>query len=182
MTLITSFGLDISYAKIYVSNPDVPEGYGLEFEEQHYRQGFAWRPGEVDFYVYFGTFEDKTCNHALIEVHLKEEMVLAPDSTRVIWLPFAVGKEKIVVTDVFGSETIITIPEGHYGLLFELKPRDDPKYLNSPEYQEDLEGSFIQIWCRLTFVPQEAVEPAILRADEHLSPTYPLLMEATPIR
>jgi hypothetical protein len=29
-------------------------------------------------------------------------------------------------------------------------------------------------------VPQEVVEPAILRVDEYLSPTYPLLMEAEP--
>lgn len=181
MTLIKSFELSISYSRIYVFNPDVPEGCGLEFEEQHYRQGFAWRPGEANFDVQL--FSQVDCTHAIVEVHLKEEMMLAPDSTRAIWLPFPVSKQGVVVADVIGSSEVpIPIPEGHYGLLFELKPRDDPEYLNSPEYQEDLEGSFMQIWCRLTFVPQESVEPAILRVDEYLSPTYPLLMEATPIR
>ena len=36
-------------------------------------------------------------------------------------------------------------------------------------------------WCRLTFAPRRDVQPEILRADELLSPEYPLLMEADPV-
>jgi hypothetical protein len=66
-------------------------------------------------------------------------------------------------------------------LLFELKPRDDIEYLNSEQYQCNIEAGFIELFCRLTFVLQESVVPEVLRSDEYLSPSYPLLMEAKPI-
>jgi hypothetical protein len=170
--------MGIAYASIYIVNEDAPD-VGLYFEEQHYRQGFAWSPHEVEFDVGFSLKQLEAIG-GLFEVHLADQIEMTPDSTRAILLPFTVGKQGIYVSDAVGNFVDVSIPEGHYALLFELKPRDDPEYLNSAEYQSYLETRFIQIWCRLTFVPQEVVEPAILRVDEYLSPTYPLLMEAEP--
>jgi hypothetical protein len=181
MTLVKSFEMGIAYARVYVVNADDPDATTLYFEEQHYRQGFAWSPHDAEFDVDLSfRLRELECIGGLFEVHLADQIELAPDSERAILLPFTVGKEGIYVCDVGSHPTSISIPEGHYALLFELKERDDPEYLNSAEYQHNLEGNFIEIWCRLTFVPQEVVEPAILRVDEYLSPTYPLLMEAEP--
>lgn len=84
----------------------------------------------------------------------------------------------------------IDISEGNYALLFELKLRDDVEYLNSPEYQENVEDGWTEEFCRLTFYPRgNAVQPEILRLDAwsappyqiegyaRLNPTYPLLMQ-----
>jgi hypothetical protein len=180
MTLLKSFKLGISYSRIYLVDADNPPSVGLYFEDQHYHQGFAWCPYEVEFDVDFSLNNlEATCG--LFEVHLAEEIEVSSDSTRAILLPFTVKKKGVYVSDTFGASVDVLIPEGQYALLFEFKPRDDSEYISSAEYQEDLSSGFIQIWVRFTFVPQQNVEPAILKADKFIDPVYPLLMEADPV-
>jgi hypothetical protein len=57
------------------------------------------------------------------------------------------------------------VPPGDYALLYEIG------YLSEEEGEE-------AEWCHLTFAPHRDVQPEMLRADELLSPEYPLLMEA----
>ena len=54
------------------------------------------------------------------------------------------------------------VPPGEYALLSEMG------YLNRKKGEE-------AEWCRLTFVDRRGVQPELLRADEVLSPRYPLL-------
>ena len=155
--------------------------------EQTLAQGFSACPGSL----YFSTLGD--CRWITIEIWVteaSEEVSILPDTVRAILLPFSVDGEGIKIVDIMGLvEGRVYISEGNYALLFELKLRDDVEYLNSSEYQEDIEGGFTKEWCRLTFYPREnAVQPEILRLDAWsappyeiqgyapLNPTYPLLI------
>jgi hypothetical protein len=180
MIFLQSFELDICYGSIRIYSVDDPDVGTLAFEQQHLSQGFAWSPAEVDFYVDFNKNQLEACG-GLFEVYLANQIEVASDSTRAVLVPFTVGERGINVSDVVGSYVDIPIPKGHYALLFELKPRDDIEYLNSEQYQCNIEAGFIELFCRLTFVLQESVVSEVLRSDEYLSPSYPLLMEAKPI-
>jgi len=57
---------------------------------------------------------------------------------------------------------VIDLPVGDYRLCFETGSADD------------------DCWVRFTFVPDSRATHEVLLADSHLSPTYPLLTEATP--
>jgi hypothetical protein len=151
----------------------------LKFNEQHYRQGLAWSPDEIDYIIECS--EDLEVYSGAFEIHLSEVIDILPSTTRAILLPFKVGSKGIVLSDPVGSSLDFNIPQGPYALVFEFKPRDDSEYIDGAEYQEDLSSGFIQIWVRFTFVPQQNVEPAILKADKFIDPIYPLLMEADPV-
>lgn len=173
MTMLASIDLSISYSTLGVWDPSIHDGLFLDFSKQHFNQGFAWRCGQTDFHTV------SECISAYIEVHLANEIILESDTVRAIQVPFTVRKSGIVVNSPSDEEgKRILVPEGNYKLVFEMKPRNDEEYLNSLQYQEDSEASYVAVWVRLTFIPSEQVEPMILRADEELSPTYPLLMEA----
>jgi hypothetical protein len=157
--------------------------------KQTLAQGFSRSPGSYNFYVL------ADCMNLTIEVWLtdqQEEIQIKPDSIRAILVPFSVPAAGIMIGDLqIQVEQQIAIPQGEYALLFELKVRNDPEYLNSERYQQYVEGSFTEESCCLTFYPRkEPVQPEILRVDTWLSPppyalqgycplksTYPLLME-----
>ena len=177
MTKIKSFELSVSYSTVAVFDPSAPgldDGFFLYFRGEHEGQGFAWNPGNFNF----RTFMNDEFSSAFIEVWLADEISLMPDSVRAILVPFSVGKSGIVINSDMDEE--VPVPEGNYALVFEMKLRDDEEYFKSPRYQTDLETSQRSVWCRLTFIPKESVEPEILREDAGLSPDYPLLMEAEP--
>lgn len=62
--------------------------------------------------------------------------------------------------------------------MFETGFREDLS--NDLVYQGRL-SVLLPTWGRFTFIPRKKlVQPRILRADERLSPSYPLLMKAEP--
>jgi hypothetical protein len=80
-----------------------------------------------------------------------------------------------------------------FALVFEIKLRNDPEYLNSSQYREDVDQGFTQECCHLTFYPrEEPVQPEVLRMDAWasppylfsrytpLNPTYPLVLDDEP--
>jgi hypothetical protein len=180
MTLISSFEFSFSYFRVMIVDAEnVESASTLKFTEQHYRQGFAWSPYEIDYMI--DCSEDLEAYSGSFEIHLSEVIDILPSTTRAILLPFTVGSKGIILSDPVGSSLKFSIPVGDYALVFEFKPRDDLEYINSAAYEEDVSSGLVQIWGRFTFVPQQNVEPAILKADEFIDATYPLLMEADPV-
>ncbi len=133
-----------------------------DWREQHTAQGFSWRPGTVSF----STLGD--LGILRVEMQVGDELGVRPDAVRAIVVPFAVSPPGRVELSDTATDVITHVAPGEYALLCEMG------YL-SQEPGEEAE------WCRLTFVPRGNVRPEILRADEALSPQYPLLMEADPV-
>jgi hypothetical protein len=88
------------------------------------------------------------CAWFTIEVWLAEELdevCLSPDTVRAIMVPFSFSSATtgFGIANFLGTiQTLIHIDEREYALVFEIKLRDDPEYLNSPQYQENVEGGF----------------------------------------
>ena len=152
------------------------------------KQGFSGQSGSFNLCT-FGE-----CMGFIIEVwvaEISDPISVIPETLRAILLPFSVGKQGIIVGDfIAGVEVPVLIPEGNYVLLFELKLRDDVEYLNSLQYQENIDDGWTEECCRLTFYPREnAVQPEILQLDAWsappyfihgyapLNPTYPLVID-----
>ena len=90
------------------------------------------------------------------------------DTVRAIVVPFAVSLSASVGLSDTVSEETTRVPPGEYALLCETS------------YPREEEGEEAE-WCRLTFAPGGEVRPEVLRADDLLSPEYPLLMDADPV-
>ena len=133
-----------------------------DWREQHVAQGFTWRPGTVSFAT-LGDLGDLR-----VEVHIVDDIDVLPDAVRAIVVPFAVSPPGRVGLSDTVNEATTRVPPGEYTLLWQIG------YLNEEEGKE-------AEWCRLTFVTSPDTQPEILRADELLSPEYPLLMEADPV-
>lgn len=187
MKKIATFDMYPDTRRFRVFDAEISDKITTYHTAESFYQGFSARPGSFNF----STFGE--CIGIIIEVwaaKLSEQISLLPETLRAILLPFSVGKQGIKVGNfIEGVEEPVSIPEGNYALLFELKLRDDVEYLNSPEYQENAGGGWTEEWCRLTFYPKEnAVQAEILRLDTEptlpypvegyipLNPTYPLLM------
>jgi tetratricopeptide (TPR) repeat protein len=168
--------LDYEYTEHYVT-------------DQTFSQGFSGFPGSYDFYTL------GACMGLQIEVWLaerQESIALKPETVRAIAVPFPSDGFGVKISDIqLVNECLLQISKEQYGLVFEIKLRDDKEYLNSERYQEDIDGSFTQESCCLTFYSrEEVVQPEILRNDVWstppysiagyypLNPTYPLFLEA----
>lgn len=159
MSEVYNFG--IFYHQLIVSDQStapVPN----DWREQHVAQGFTWRPGTVSFAT-LGDLGDLR-----VEVRVADDLDVLPEAVRAIVVPFAVSPPGSVGLSDTVDEVTTRVPPGEYALLCEMG------YLSEEEGEE-------AEWCRLTFAPRRDVQPEILRADELLSPEYPLLMEADPV-
>lgn len=188
MNKIATFGMSPYNFAFQVFNASLSqEEMNHDVTDQTLAQGFSALPGSL----YFSTFGE--CHWITVEVWVvqpSDEISVRPETVRAILLPFLVDTKGITIFDTIGTvEGHIDISEGNYALLFELKLRDDVEYLNSPQYQKDVEDGWTEEFCRLTFYPREnSVQPEILRLDAwsappyfiegyaRLNPTYPLLM------
>jgi len=134
-----------------------------DWREQHVAQGFSWRPGTVSFAT-LGDFGDLR-----VEVRVADNLDVLPEAVRAVVVPFAVlPPGRVGLSDTVDDVTT-RVPPGHYALLCEIG------YLSEKEGEE-------AEWCQLTFAPRRDVQPEILlRADELLSPQYPLMTEADPV-
>jgi hypothetical protein len=172
------FNVSVSYGQFLVW-PGFADEYpktNAGISPQELTQGFAWTSQIITFSIM--NFGSNECCGAQVEVWEADEISLLPSTIRAMVLPFTITEGELVVSDLsVGNAQMITFAPGHYALVMEMKPRDDDEYLNSQEYQEDIEAGFIQAWCRLTLIPkQELVQPEILRTDNESAITYPLPM------
>lgn len=158
--MITRFELAITYSQLAVFDPDLEDPFN-DWHDIHVAQGFTWRSNTVSF----GTLVD--IGRLVVEIWRVTAFELCPLSTRAIVVPFTVPSSgKVGVSDMAEEGTAI-LPPGPYALVFETGFLTD-----NPE-----DGT----WVRLSFVPQESVEPAILRADVGLNPPEILDMQADPV-
>jgi Competence protein J (ComJ) len=151
-----SFSLELAWSQVSLFDANLDDPFN-DWNEQHLAQGFSWRPGSVSF---------KTpLRHGEIDIALDliDAMVLAPDASRAIVVPFTSWGGLIEISTISGSE-VVDIPPGRYALLF----------------QTGIRGG--RSWCSfgLLDAPYMSVEPVILRGDEDLDPHVELLMEAQP--
>jgi hypothetical protein len=159
-----NFAVFFDHGQIIVCDPDLPTPYN-DWTQQHREQGFSWRPGSVAFGMIEGGGE------AWLTVEQGEAPEIQTDAERALVVPFDVGLSGLVGIDTTISPgPLVRIAPGRYALRFETGHR--------PGSQEPGEE---RVWCRLTFTPQVDVEPRLLRVDPSLNPSFPLLMDATPV-
>lgn len=192
MKKLTAFDLhtDNGVFRIFHTDLDNEDTYALTnlLFTQMFTQGFSWGPGSYNL----GTFT--RCFNLTVEVWLAdkaEEIQIRDDSLRAILLPFWVPAIGLMVDDFERREQHrIELAEGEYAMLYELKLRNDQEYLESEQYQDDVDVGITEESCYLTFYPRtEPVQPEILRLETSsafpswlqgwhlLNPTYPLSIE-----
>ncbi len=157
-------------------------------------QGFAWRPGHVEFYTVnaddFGGFN---CPYDMfgieLDIRLDEPVKLSSDAVRAIQVPFSVaGNDGIRITDdgdyVARPPRKIAIPAGDYAFVFEQGWKYDPQPIEINEATGEDEMEFLYtLWGRLWFTPEQNAEPKIILQDprdERMRPTSPLCMNGVP--
>ena len=158
--LVDTFAMFSFHSLVEVYDPG-QTNHATLWLNRHVAQGFVWQPGSIGF----GLLHD--LGDHFIEIHLNYSFQVQPETVRAISLPFTVPPTgEIEVTDNIHVQKV-AVPSGEYALLFEIG------YAHGIVPEERDDASF---WVRFTFVRQQHVQPAILRADEGLSPAYPLLM------
>lgn len=188
MKKLTALDLYPDYAVFRIFDPSLDEELSYHLSDLRFTQGFSWRPGSYNIQTF------TRCTNLTIEVWLadkQEEITLREDSLRAILLPFWVPATGLMIDEFEQRERHrFAIPEGEYAMLYELKLRDDQEYLESEQYQDDVDCGLTEESCYLTFYPRtEPVQPEILRLETSsafpswlqgwiiLNPTYPLSIE-----
>ena len=153
---VAAFSVALLSPFITVFDPSLAVPFN-NWTDAHVAQGFSWRPGSVSF----ATLDD--VGPVYVEVVVAPRLELASETQRGIVVPFTVPESgEVEVSGLDRGERVLLLP-GHYALLFESCLCESG-----------------QERARLTFVESLAVEPAVLRADEALSPWLPLVMAADP--
>lgn len=158
MTQLASFAVGIEYGQLAAFDGRLEAPFN-NWTDRHVAQGFAWRPGSVSFMP--------LSHSGLATVVVKRATAFRPSkkAARVIAVPFSVTAGMPVeigsVSTPAGAH-VIDLPVGEYRLCFETGSAGD------------------DCWVRFTFVPGSHAAHEVLLADSRLSPTYPLLTEATP--
>jgi Competence protein J (ComJ) len=192
---IAPFPLDLLYKSFYLYDPEIIELDGNDIgTDVTDRQGFAWKPGHVDFYTLrednFSSNQDYSEYGIDIEVFLNEPLQLSPDAVRTIQVPFSVTSNNgiIIGSGLYvgdpDSDNSIEIPPGNYAVTFEQGWKYNPQPLINPSNGET-EGQFLySLWGRLWFNTEENTEAKILAQDPRdteLNPRYPLQMDGKPL-
>jgi hypothetical protein len=125
---------------------------------EHVQQGFTWRKRSVSF----GTVRDS--GEIEVTLEITTEPQLHPDAQRIIQVPFEIDSDKIAVSEAVNFFEF-NVPEGKYKLLFQHGWND---------------GEDAKMWCIFSFVPQEKVNPEILKADSQITIPDEYLMQALP--
>ena len=171
--LVATFLDRLDYGRAEVCIAGATCDGSLYWTDHHFRQGFAWRWGTASFGV--------PDSYGTIQVHIRRGSAVPrrADTIRAIRVPFTIPPGgRIEVTCGWGLSDApppsYPLPAGEYALHYAIG--HDPSLETAADRAAYLRG----FWCDLVFVPDNAAEPAILQADEDLSPTYPLLMHADP--
>lgn len=148
-------------------------------------QGFSGHPRSYKFFT-LGECMNLRVEVLSPEIYLsQQEVVLRDDTIRAVKVPFSISNSQEGVMLSVGLGTVESRfrfgSNNEFALVFEIKLRNDPEYLNSSEYREDVDGGFTQECCYLTFYPrEEPVQPEVLRMDAWASPPY-LFSRYTPL-
>jgi len=156
----TTFTLDVSYAQVAVFTAGMETPFN-DWTDLHVAQGFSWRPESVSF----RTLDEAGALKVHVEAGAPIDMATST-AKRIIRVPFTVSDPgKIEVASIGGSAMLRASP-GAYEITFE--HGSDPT---------------MGMWCKLYFRrTEDIVTPAILRADDELSPGEQLVMTAEPAR
>jgi Competence protein J (ComJ) len=137
-------------------------------------QGFSWQIGSTIFYPI-----SNECHSLKVEVSISNEITLSSKAMRAIVIPFTVFSGTLSV-ECFKADRVgkykFSVPTGEYALLCEIWLRDDQEYLQSAQYQENIETGWTEEVSKLTFIPtQEPIEPKVLRIEDERSFPYKLI-------
>lgn len=153
MTILADFPIDIDYAQVLVFTAGHPRP-GLVWTDEHVAQGFAWAEGIVSFGV---PDHDGPCR---LQVEHADRLVLAPEAISAVQVPFAI-REGLVIGSVF-TRNEAELPHGGHALAFQILPGD-------------AEFAFL---LRLSFIPDEAADFAILKPGGDVTATTVLRRDA----
>jgi hypothetical protein len=151
-----SFMLEISYSQVAVFNPNMDRPFN-NWTEEHFNQGFVWRPQSVSFRTPMRAGNVKF----EVEVVHEGEPALRDDAILIISVPFHLPEEGVEIASVFKGNPVEMEP-GDYQLVFQSGPPG-----RNP-------------WCKFQFVKRGVSEAAILRGRELLKPGPKLLMNGEP--
>ncbi len=144
--MLADFPLSIDYAQVLVFTASHPRP-GLLWTDDHVAQGFAWSEGVVSFGV---PDHDGECR---LQVELADAAAIEPDAISAVQVPFTIG-ETIKLGSVFELREA-ELPHGRYALAFQIVPGD---------------AEFAYV-LRLSFVPDEAADFAILKPGGDVTAT-----------
>ena len=145
--------------------------------DQQLKQGFAWRPGYVTFFVLHDFHESLSIDVLVGTPEEADQPIVLPDDVlQAVEVPFTVpaGGELAIAT-ICMEDKLFSVPPGNYKLRCAIAPIEDEENPPEDEYDDNL----IQK-CWLTFLPCANAELKVLREGPHLQPTYPLLMGTSP--
>lgn len=151
------FQLELAWSQISVFDANLNDPFN-DWTEQHLSQGFTWRQGSVSFKlpVRSGRID--------VVVELIDQIAVSPNAQYAIVVPFITWAGVVEISSITQSE-LIEVDSGHYALLYQAGFHDDG-----------------EPWVALSLMAagRIPVEPMVLRSDDELHPTEPLLMEAQP--
>lgn len=152
---MSSFAIDVSYAQIAVFDGRLQSPFN-NWREEHFRQGFVWRPGSCSFRTLIES------GLMTVDVVKCERVMLADECVRTISVPFHCEMGAAVEVATITESQPIELAPGAYQLVFETG------------------WSGEDCWCRLLFVANGDLEPKVLVADSELTPGDHLLMDGEP--
>lgn len=151
--------MDVLYGQIAVFRAAMTDPFN-DWTSAHVAQGFSWRPGSVSF----ATLSESGPIH--VEVIRERPVGLTSPASRIIVVPFDVGLSGDIEVATIGEARPLKVEPGVYRLWFEHGLTD-----------------LGAMWVRLSFerpAPGQRVDALVVRADERLSPSDPLVMRAEP--
>lgn len=150
------FHLELAWSQISVFDANLVDPYN-DWNETHLAQGFTWRQGSVSFKL------PVRSGQVAVDVDLVDHLAVDPSAQWAIVVPFITWAGVIEISSITQAE-LIEVDSGRYALLFQSGVRDG------------------EAWVSLSLMAagQMSVEPTILRSDDELHPSFPLLMEAEP--
>lgn len=148
--------IPVLYSQVAVFNNGIENPFN-DWDEQHVRQGFAWRMGSVSFAMPNSVFEID------IDVRRLRRAALSNITQRAIVVPFRIAGGCGVEVGGIAETFEVDIPDGDYCLLFELSYKNEYGLAS----------------VTFTFLDQ-CEAPRILKNDGTLSATGVFLMQASP--
>lgn len=145
--------ITISYCQLCVFDPALEAPYN-DWSQVHTVQGFAWRPGSVSFAT------EDVQGASVVDVSWSEAAPDASDASSAIRVPFEVPASGTVEVGSIMSGAIVELPSGHYALYF-LAPQTAVEPF------------------RLVFVPDDSVEPCVVKdgPQARRQPSYLMVAE-----
>lgn len=155
-----TFTLDVSYAQVAVFTAGMEAPFN-DWTDLHVAQGFSRRSESVSF----RTLDEGGALKIYVETDASFDMAKST-AKRIIRVPFTVSDPGEIEVASIGGSAMLRLSPGAYEITFE--HGSDPTR---------------GMWCKLYFRrTADVVMPAILRADDELSPGEQLVMTAEPAR